>query len=284
MRQEGLTVTNKEQDISLSDILPNPKEKDGDGTTRTKEHFVLIRVLYPDDELSKHASLGENRTGWLIYIKSTLNGDESAEMLLHQKSHPQFPHDETLDQFFEPKRFMLYRQLGEHMGDDVCKQLFQTKGTVTWLANNWMQGRGSAQKGDIDSIDSKPKLPADRPLEVIDGTLTQDRLNQILEHLDSGTGDQCQLDCVYLREHGQSGHPKRRRLLVAAIQKRLLNETDCSTRIELCIALSWVGKSETDALQTLQKMKESAPEELVRKTCELLLPAMGKKSTSGGKN
>ncbi len=270
----------REKDIDVSDILPKAKEKDGDGTVRTKEHYVLIRIQYPDDELSKHATLGENRTGWLIYIKSTLNGDEPVEMLLHQKTQPQFPHDETLDQFFEPKRFMLYRQLGEHMGDDVCKRLFSSvepdpktrseKTRSTWLANEWQQGRGFDSKTDHGN----PEAPAALPLVAIDGALTSDRLTLIVEHLASGTSDQCQLDCVYLREYGKSGNLEGREQLVTAIRQRLSHETDCSTRIELCEALSLVGDFGLDARQILGELKASDPEDLVRKTCELLLHAM----------
>ena len=61
--------------------------------------------------------------------------------MMERADHPSFPHDPTFDQFFEPDRFLAYRQLGEQMGNDVCDFLFHRDAkapqNTTWLANEW---------------------------------------------------------------------------------------------------------------------------------------------------
>jgi hypothetical protein len=55
----------------------------------------------------------------LVYIKSSLTGDEPSDVLEHATLHPQFPHDSTADQWFNESQFESYRQLGYHIGSKV---------------------------------------------------------------------------------------------------------------------------------------------------------------------
>jgi len=87
----------------------------------TPAHVVLARIEYPTSpELP-----GSPKTGYLVYIKPSFTGDESAALRLYQKAQHQFPNDPTIDQFFDPDKFEAYRQLGEHIGDSVCRQLWR---------------------------------------------------------------------------------------------------------------------------------------------------------------
>jgi hypothetical protein len=54
--------------------------------------------------------------GTLLYIKSSLTGDESADVLRYASLHPAFPHESTADQFFDESQFESYRALGYHIG------------------------------------------------------------------------------------------------------------------------------------------------------------------------
>ncbi|HEY2664569.1 MAG TPA: hypothetical protein VGI47_09535 [Candidatus Binataceae bacterium] len=53
---------------------------------------------------------------FLIYIKPTLIGDESADVRRYHSEHPSFPHESTLEQFFGEDQWESYRKLGEHIG------------------------------------------------------------------------------------------------------------------------------------------------------------------------
>ncbi|HSU90734.1 MAG TPA: patatin-like phospholipase family protein [Sporolactobacillaceae bacterium] len=50
--------------------------------------------------------------GNLIYIKPTLRGDESADVISYERQHPDFPHESTGDQWFTESQFESYRKLG----------------------------------------------------------------------------------------------------------------------------------------------------------------------------
>jgi hypothetical protein len=94
----------------LSDLRRNA---DGHGMA----HFSMARIDYP----------GENQHGFLLYIKSSLTGNESEFLKLFRAEHPDFPHQSTAQQLFSEMQFEAYRALGEHIGQDLFRQdLVQT--------------------------------------------------------------------------------------------------------------------------------------------------------------
>jgi hypothetical protein len=57
---------------------------------------------------------GEGEKGYLLYIKSSLSGDENDYIRDYARRHPQFPHETTGDQFFSEEQFEVYRALAFH--------------------------------------------------------------------------------------------------------------------------------------------------------------------------
>jgi hypothetical protein len=49
-------------------------------------------------------------------------GDEPAQVLGQRAASSAFPHDTTLNQFYNETRFEAYRALGEHLGETVCNK------------------------------------------------------------------------------------------------------------------------------------------------------------------
>ncbi len=81
-------------------------------------HAVFGTIVYPEDPANP---------GHILYIKSSLTGDEPADVLNFRRQHPTFPNDTTLNQFFTESQFESYRRLGQH--------IIQEDTTVTtWLA------------------------------------------------------------------------------------------------------------------------------------------------------
>lgn len=74
----------------------------------TKAHFALGKINYDD-----------SHTGYLLYIKSSLTGNERDYIFDYHKNNPSFPHETTADQFFSEAQFEAYRALGEHIGNDL---------------------------------------------------------------------------------------------------------------------------------------------------------------------
>src|SRR4029453_6070241 len=59
--------------------------------------------------------------GTVLYIKSSLTGDEPADVLRYAALHVEFPHESTSDQFFDESQFESYRALGYHVACTVLQ-------------------------------------------------------------------------------------------------------------------------------------------------------------------
>ena len=68
-------------------------------------HYAVGVIVYP----------GQDEKGLLLYMKSSLTNDEPSDVLATRAGHPNFPHDTTLNQFFDEQLFESYRALGEHI-------------------------------------------------------------------------------------------------------------------------------------------------------------------------
>ena len=55
----------------------------------------------------------------MLYLKSSLTGDEPADVIEYRSQFPEFPHQSTGDQFFSESQFESYRRLGLHIVRDA---------------------------------------------------------------------------------------------------------------------------------------------------------------------
>ncbi|PWC40167.1 patatin-like phospholipase family protein [Azospirillum sp. TSO22-1] len=94
-------------EIDLNDLRLNTK-----GVSRS--HFVFCRIRYPKDALQQ-----EDATGYLLYLKLSLTGNEGEFLRRYKLDEPDFPHHSTADQFFTEAQFEAYRSLGEHVGEKL---------------------------------------------------------------------------------------------------------------------------------------------------------------------
>ncbi|MBV9037520.1 MAG: hypothetical protein JO182_23725, partial [Acidobacteriaceae bacterium] len=74
-------------------------------------HCAVGKIYYPERKRDDY--------GYLLYIKSSLTGDEPSDVLEYHARYPQFPHQTTGDQWFDESQFESYRRLGLHMGDAI---------------------------------------------------------------------------------------------------------------------------------------------------------------------
>ena len=87
-----------------------PDEK----TRLSATHFAVGMIRYLPQSAAEEAYGTE--PGVLVYIKRSITSDEPAQVLGQRSAGSSFPHDETLNQFFNETLFEAYRALGEHMG------------------------------------------------------------------------------------------------------------------------------------------------------------------------
>ncbi len=66
-----------------------------------------------------YINYADGSTGKLIYIKSTLTDELDADIMGYKLKHPAFPHESTIDQFFDEKQFESYRSLGAHIAETM---------------------------------------------------------------------------------------------------------------------------------------------------------------------
>jgi len=64
-------------------------------------------------------------TGYLIVLKASFVGgaDDSEPVKNYRQEHPEFPHQSTVDQFFDDDQFESYRELGTHIARDTLATL-----------------------------------------------------------------------------------------------------------------------------------------------------------------
>jgi choline dehydrogenase-like flavoprotein len=56
----------------------------------------------------------------MLYVKASVTGDESTDVLEYRSTHPEFPHEPTEDQFFDEEQWESYRALGRHVMSPLC--------------------------------------------------------------------------------------------------------------------------------------------------------------------
>jgi hypothetical protein len=84
-------------------------------------HCVVGKIIYPETE----AGRATKATGWLVYFKASLTGNEPEDVLQYRASHADFPHQTTGDQFFSESQFESYRRLGLHAVDSVFENVVE---------------------------------------------------------------------------------------------------------------------------------------------------------------
>lgn len=77
---------------------------------RIMDHHAIGRIHYTDIDKGPNA-----RDGVLLYIKPSLSGDEPPDVSDYARANSAFPHQPTLDQFYNESQFESYRALGYHI-------------------------------------------------------------------------------------------------------------------------------------------------------------------------
>ncbi|MBF0611612.1 MAG: hypothetical protein G8345_11060 [Magnetococcales bacterium] len=102
---EGLAATIRLARTDLHVFI----EIDTSKIVEKEQHWAIGKIWYSKD-----------RMGTLLYIKSSLCQQLCDPNLIYYSSrHPDFPHESTIDQFFNEEQFEAYRSLGYHIAKEV---------------------------------------------------------------------------------------------------------------------------------------------------------------------
>ena len=198
----------KKKDSQADRIAPKRKSDDDRGTQVTlrdrqsDSHFVVIRIQYPREK--RGDTVLEPQTGYLIYFKPTMTGDEAVDLQCFARSQRTFPHDPTLNQFYDANKFESYRQLGFHIAGEFCDKLFPNAGEasgspVLW---NWTPRGQTGAETKARDVRKKHLPPSQVPIEV-----TSESLVDILAALEFGNSDQQCLAAHILTEQAERIDP-----------------------------------------------------------------------------
>jgi hypothetical protein len=94
-------------EITLTDDEVNAFSLDGEGNCRS--HVAVGMIRYPE----------KKKPGRLLYVKASVTGDEPVDVLSYRAQHATFPHETTLDQWFDEPQFETYRRLGQHVASSA---------------------------------------------------------------------------------------------------------------------------------------------------------------------
>lgn len=87
-----------------------------EGSRYGSVHGVVGRIEYD-------SSANTKLFGVIIYLKSSMTGDEWPDIRQYADTHEKFPHESTADQFFDENQFEAYRHLGYKVAAKMVKNL-----------------------------------------------------------------------------------------------------------------------------------------------------------------
>jgi len=96
--------------IRFDELDPVHLKKD---SRHSETHGAVGRIQYYDD----------GPDGVIIYLKSSMTGDEWPDIRQYADSHEGFPHETTADQFFDENQFEAYRHLGYKVAAMMAESL-----------------------------------------------------------------------------------------------------------------------------------------------------------------
>lgn len=82
-----------------------------------KHHFTSFRVEYPPSERPDDAT-----ECLIVYSQMSMTGDEELDLQQFRNVTPDFPYEPTTNQNYSSDQVESFRQLGYHVGRDVCKR------------------------------------------------------------------------------------------------------------------------------------------------------------------
>jgi hypothetical protein len=113
---------------NLTDLRPDLRSK------FSESHTMMCRIYYPETG-DQPAS-----QGLILYMKLSVTGNELEMIKRYRILHPDFPHQTTLDQFFDEEQFEAYRQLGVHVAEGLFTRALLHDGTHPATVEQWFSG------------------------------------------------------------------------------------------------------------------------------------------------
>jgi hypothetical protein len=104
--------------ISLDPLVPDKDKK------ISRHRYLIARIEYPGPG---------NKWGLLVYLKPSFGGDEEIDLKRYRAVDSAFPHDSTVNQWFDEDQVESYRELGSWIGGRLLEKLFSGPDSAAWV-------------------------------------------------------------------------------------------------------------------------------------------------------
>jgi hypothetical protein len=111
----------------LTDLRPDLTSK------FSQSHSMMCRVHYPK------AGGQPAGMGLILYLKLSVTGNELELIKRYRALNPDFPHQTTLDQFFDEEQLEAYRQLGVHVAEGLFSPALVGSGPAPGTMKDWFK-------------------------------------------------------------------------------------------------------------------------------------------------
>lgn len=115
-------------EADLTDLRPDVSSQ------FSQSHAMMCRIHYPATDSSPAG------IGLILYMKLSMTGNEAELIRRYRALNPEFPHQTTLDQFFDEEQFEAYRQLGVHVAEGLFSPAILPSNASPASVRDWFGG------------------------------------------------------------------------------------------------------------------------------------------------
>ncbi len=115
----GVNIRFRDEAYDLTHLIPGSAETEGKASENFAEQYKLATrgyaigtIEYPDGQI-----------GTIVYVKSTLTRFLPGDLYGYRARNKDFPHQTTLDQFFDEEQFEAYRELGYRLASQLFRDI-----------------------------------------------------------------------------------------------------------------------------------------------------------------
>src|SRR5262249_10642546 len=127
----GVNIRFYDEDYDLTQLLPGSALTDSQASENfaaqydlAKRGFAIGTIEYPP-EPNPDGTPGDRKKaeGTIVYVKSTLTRFLPGDIYGYKARNDDFPHQTTLDQFFDEEQFEAYRELGYRLAARLFRDI-----------------------------------------------------------------------------------------------------------------------------------------------------------------
>lgn len=128
----GVKIRFSDPVYNMDSFQPGTSEVNAIATKKwnlSKHAFAIASIEYPD------SGTAPGKHGTLIYIKAGLLDGLPTDLYTYKSMSPLFPHESTVDQFFDEVQFEAYRELAYQLTWTMLNAMGTSPTATTWCAD-----------------------------------------------------------------------------------------------------------------------------------------------------